>query len=348
METQIHLIEQEAYSSILRAFKAQSDAITWEKESLITELRKELRVSDEEHRELLSRVNADEMIRRIREWRKANSLQSSVPQLVHDAPSPAVSGSRKKQKTSQSIASLAMGPPSPSLHPSMQPSSSALRRGGPPPGPKTKKPKTSMQYPSTGIAGRPQAGALTNEPGESGSYDPLVGRKVWTKWPDDNQYYEAVITDYNPVEGRHALVYDINSANETWEWVNLKEISPGDIRWEGEDPGISRKGGHPGQGRGTKTMARGGPASNAGGRGRGSMRMQQPKTQNGIGKKALGEIEILHTETLLKEVEKVFGSVNPNPAEVEKAKRVLRDHELALMDAIAKLEEISDGESGNI
>ena len=29
METQIHLIEQEAYSSILRAFKAQSDAITW-------------------------------------------------------------------------------------------------------------------------------------------------------------------------------------------------------------------------------------------------------------------------------------------------------------------------------
>ena len=29
METQIHLIEQEAYSSVLRAFKAQSDAITW-------------------------------------------------------------------------------------------------------------------------------------------------------------------------------------------------------------------------------------------------------------------------------------------------------------------------------
>lgn len=97
MEMQIHHIEQEAYSSVLRAFKAQSDAITWvsfltnclffefikfifmaillfpynlnfyqEKESLITELRKELRVSDEEHRKLLSRVNADEVIKRIR------------------------------------------------------------------------------------------------------------------------------------------------------------------------------------------------------------------------------------------------------------------------------------------
>lgn len=37
-----------------------------EKEGLITELRKELRVSDDEHRELLTKVNADDIIRRIR------------------------------------------------------------------------------------------------------------------------------------------------------------------------------------------------------------------------------------------------------------------------------------------
>lgn len=29
METQLHHIEKEAYCSVLRAFKAQSDAITW-------------------------------------------------------------------------------------------------------------------------------------------------------------------------------------------------------------------------------------------------------------------------------------------------------------------------------
>lgn len=29
MEVQIHRLEQEAYTSVLRAFKAQSDAITW-------------------------------------------------------------------------------------------------------------------------------------------------------------------------------------------------------------------------------------------------------------------------------------------------------------------------------
>ncbi|KAJ0692272.1 putative ENT domain, protein EMSY-LIKE, plant, ENT domain-like superfamily [Helianthus annuus] len=69
MEAQIHHLEKEAYSSVLRAFKAQADAITWEKEGLITELRKELRLSNEEHRELLLKVNSDDVIRRIREWR---------------------------------------------------------------------------------------------------------------------------------------------------------------------------------------------------------------------------------------------------------------------------------------
>jgi len=37
-----------------------------EKDSLIMELRKELQVSDKEHRELLNRVNSDDIIRRIR------------------------------------------------------------------------------------------------------------------------------------------------------------------------------------------------------------------------------------------------------------------------------------------
>ncbi|KAI5321198.1 hypothetical protein L3X38_030269 [Prunus dulcis] len=363
METQIHHIEQEAYCSVLRAFKAQSDAITWDKESLITELRKELRVSDEEHRELLSRVNADDMIRRIREWRKTSGLQPgtlTAAQPVHDPlPSPTVSASRKKQKTSQSVASLSLGAPSPALPPSMQPSSSALRRG-PPPGGRTKKPKSSSQYPSTSITGRPQAtnrgssGAfVASEPAEGATYDPLIGRKVWTRWPEDNHFYEAVITDYNHVEGRHALVYDINTVDETWEWVNLKEISPEDIRWEGDDPGISRRGGRPGPGPGPgrgikKSTARGGAVSGAG-RGRGAAKGQSkkdlPPQQNGIGRKAMSDIEILHTDSLIKEVEKVFGASHPDPMEIEKAKKVLKEHEQALVDAIARLEDASDGES---
>lgn len=349
METQIHIIEQEAYCSVLRAFKAQSDAISWEKESLITELRKELRVSDEEHRELLSRVNSDDMIQRIRDWRKANG------QPVHESvPSPTVSASRKKQKTGQSVSALSVGAPSPALHPSMQPSSSNLKRG-PPPGARGKKTKPSLPYPSPALPGRPQV-ANRSTPGNFAATEPSesdnmekIGKRVWTRWPEDKNFYEAVITDFK--EGRHALVYDMNTPDEAWEWVNLKEISSEDIRWEGEESGISHRGGRAGQGRGfKKSSARGGAVSGAG-RGRGTLKSQPKKTlplpQNGIGRKGLTDIQLLHTDTLIKEVEKVFSANHPDPAEVEKAKKVLKEHEQALMEAIGRLQDASDGESGN-
>lgn len=66
---------------------------------------------------------------------------------------------------------------------------------------------SSMQYPSAGGAGnrsflnRSSSGTVsTTEPAEATTFDPLIGRKVWTRWPEDNNFYEAVITDYNPVE----------------------------------------------------------------------------------------------------------------------------------------------------
>lgn len=61
-----------------------------------------------------------------------------------------------------------------------------------------------MQHPP-GLVGRGQFANRHSEPAEGGSFDSLIGRKVRTKWPDDNNFYEAVITDYNPVE-----VYLIN------------------------------------------------------------------------------------------------------------------------------------------
>ncbi|KAI3972566.1 hypothetical protein MKX01_019224 [Papaver californicum] len=60
MENQIHRHEQDAYISVLWAFKVQSDALSWDKERLMADLRIELRVSDEEHREFLKKVYVDD------------------------------------------------------------------------------------------------------------------------------------------------------------------------------------------------------------------------------------------------------------------------------------------------
>ncbi|KAL6640081.1 hypothetical protein ACP70R_022391 [Stipagrostis hirtigluma subsp. patula] len=368
METQIHQLEQEAYCSVLRAFKAQSDAITWEKEGLITELRKELRVSDKEHRELLNRVNNDDIIRRIREWRESGggaqmNLVNNAQRSHDPMPSPTTSA-RKRQKTSQSNPSASVPVPSPAVHSQpftapMQPSSSGPKKAVPP-GSKGKKTKPGQKIPggpsvksipsSAGPSGR---GPIMNRntsvglPLEGRPIDPLVGRKVMTRWPDDNSFYEAEITDYDAAKGLHVLVYDKDTAHETWEYVDLKEMAPEDIRWEGEDPGINHQGrGAPVHG-GKKSSSRGGPMSGAG-RGRGpqknSFRKDFPPSQNGVGKKSSDYIEILHTETLIKEVERVLGS-NPDPLEAERAKKVLKEHEQALINAIARLAEASDGES---
>lgn len=369
MEAQIHQLEQDAYSSVLRAFKAQADAITWEKESLITELRKELRLSNEEHRELLGRVNADDVIRRIREWRQTGGHQPSVlssGHVIHDSvPSPTVSASRKKQKVTPSVPSQSYGGPSPSFHPQPvaaphQPSSSVGKRG-PVPGTKGKKQKPGQvlpgapsikQYPSSGPGGRNQvpnrvtSGTGTGELAEAASIDPLVGKKVRTRWPDDNNFYEAVITDYNPVDRLHNLVYDMGSVNESLEWVNLSEISPEDIQWVGEEPGINHRFG--GSGRGVNRSVGRDNVPGAG-RGRGGTKGQSKKdllpSQNGIGKKALDDIQILHTDTLVKEVERVFSANHPDVHEIEKAKKILKDHEQALIDAIARLADLSDGDN---
>lgn len=72
----------------------------------------------------------------------------------------------------------------------------------------------SMQYPSTGLTGRTQVANhgssgpfATNEPAKDATYNPVIGRKVWTRWPEDNHFYEAVITDYNRVEVRFTVEY---------------------------------------------------------------------------------------------------------------------------------------------
>lgn len=35
------------------------------------------------------------------------------------------------------------------------------------------------------------------EPVGPGTNDPLIGRKVWTRWPADNSFYEALISNYD-------------------------------------------------------------------------------------------------------------------------------------------------------
>ncbi|KAM7280315.1 hypothetical protein ACFE04_007449 [Oxalis oulophora] len=74
---QIHCIEKQAYTSVLRAFIAQSDLLSWGKEGLLTDLRRELCVTDSEHAEILGKIKSDESVHVIRNLQK--HVSGNVP-----------------------------------------------------------------------------------------------------------------------------------------------------------------------------------------------------------------------------------------------------------------------------
>ncbi|XP_010932666.1 protein EMSY-LIKE 4 isoform X3 [Elaeis guineensis] len=120
MEFQIHRMEAEAYGAVLRAFIAQSDVLSWGKEGLISELRKELRVSDVEHREILGKINSDDSIKSIRELRKNADAQVTTMNASSFDPNSISHISRKKLKPGHMTVSL-----SPKYPPHAQPSPTA-------------------------------------------------------------------------------------------------------------------------------------------------------------------------------------------------------------------------------
>ncbi|XP_057768787.1 protein EMSY-LIKE 1-like isoform X3 [Salvia miltiorrhiza] len=344
MEYEIHNLEQIAYGAVLRAFKAQSDALTWEKEGLITELRKELRVSDDEHRELLSQVNGDDLIRRIREWREAGgnrNVAPNVPQHINNQlPSPTVSASRKRQKTSLSgnpFNAHSQALLSQPVAGSTLPLNSVVKRG-PSSGIGGRRPNVGQPAFTSGkpmqyqFGDHVSSGAPMDDPSES-IHESLIGRRVMIRWPADSNFYEAVISEYNPVDGRHSLVYDSNLPSETVEWVNIKEVPPEDIRWVGEDPVVSRLGdtGGPNPGRGRTTLMN-------------QYANEMRPSRNGAVKEDSEEIEILHTDTLIKKVEKVLEASHPDASEIDKAKKMLKEHEQTLVQVIQKLVDACDSD----
>ncbi|PPD69909.1 hypothetical protein GOBAR_DD33206 [Gossypium barbadense] len=73
-----------------------------------------------------------------------------------------------------------------------------------------------------------------------------------------------------------------------------------------------------------------------------SMQLRNPLVVNGTEKKLPNEIELLYTKML---VERAFDTSHPDLVELEKAKKKLKEQ--ALINAIVRLADASDGESGN-
>ncbi|RWW58330.1 hypothetical protein BHE74_00034816 [Ensete ventricosum] len=87
------------------------------------------------------------------------------------------------------------------------------------------------------------------------------------------------------------------------------------------------------------------------GKGGGSSKNQSSKkymsSQNWTGNKGSQDITIFDTKILVKDVERVLDASPPDPVEIEMAKKMLKEQEQSLIDAIARIGDVSDSESGN-
>jgi len=104
-----------------------------------------------------------------------------------------------------------------------------------------------------------------------------------------------------PVHCYHCTVMSLVHA----KILLLLQISPEDIQWVGEDPGINHGGGRHGSGNGmSRSVGRSSVPGAVRGRGttKGQSKMDFFPSQNGIGKKTVDDIHILHTDTLVKKV----------------------------------------------
>ncbi|KAG0596228.1 hypothetical protein M758_UG234800 [Ceratodon purpureus] len=249
IDQQIRQLELDAYHSLLRAFSAQSEVITWSKEGLMSDMRKELRVADEQHREMLGKVSHDETLKRIRHWRQTGEDPGISLHQRDISPSPAVSQSRKRQKVGN--VAVVIPPPVPLLKPAPQTLPSASGGRGLSSGKKSRSkgvadvilPGRGAQVGTPGpVSGRgvvvgsgrgaapwsnhKGAGPLTHSPVEG-----WVGRRLRIRWPEDNIHYEAVVVDYSKENQLHCLAYDSGTPDESIEWVDLKGMDRNDVQW---------------------------------------------------------------------------------------------------------------------
>jgi hypothetical protein len=194
----------------------------------MSDLRKELRVTEEQHWMILGEV--DDVLREY--WPGGGASSRMLLAAAAAGSTAAVMDgnantlqSRKKQKTTEPVGSPFVESAAIAAASTgggwTQGGVSTKRGGGGVGAPRAKK----------AAALKP---VFASQPGVLGFDIPVdnwLGRRVKTRWPDDTCFYEAVITRYDRERGLHALVYDMDTLDETWEWVNLKDMNKNDLLW---------------------------------------------------------------------------------------------------------------------
>ncbi|KAL5059453.1 hypothetical protein RYX36_031057 [Vicia faba] len=65
------------------------------------------------------------------------------------------------------------------------------------------------------------------------SLDPLIGMQVYTRWSPGGPFIEGDIIQYDSAKDMYKVAYNANTPNEFCDWIDMKEILPPNVEWEG-------------------------------------------------------------------------------------------------------------------
>ncbi|GAQ90819.1 hypothetical protein KFL_006890040 [Klebsormidium nitens] len=219
---QLRQLQQDAYTGVMRAFMAQSNNIGWDEEELLVGLRKSLHVAEETHRSIVQAERHNEGLRRIREGLQQRGGSGGYGgAMTHYDGTPGAGFGPAKTAPPPSLAARGRGGAL----------GATKGRGGAPSG----RGRGGRPGRAAGPAGSLPVGLTINE---------HVGKRVETLWDEDG-WYQAIISDYNPDTDMHCLIYNINTPDEQWEWISLAEVGD-NLRFVGPaDPSLLMQAGQP-------------------------------------------------------------------------------------------------------
>lgn len=103
-----HKLEEDAYYAVLRALAVNE--LDWDKEKLLTDLRKVLSITNDQHFQFLEEVTEDKLVTRLREAKNLAPEPQGVA-ASHDMPPPRQSSNPNRKPGRPSSAGLSPSPP---------------------------------------------------------------------------------------------------------------------------------------------------------------------------------------------------------------------------------------------
>ncbi|GMH33243.1 hypothetical protein BSKO_01077 [Bryopsis sp. KO-2023] len=246
--------QHDAYMHVLRAFQVQKSN-DWSRQKLLINLRKTLKISNEQHLSTLNNVVNDSELKELSTGHFTSKEQVSEPpadvsvrpqgpsgngqshpqtpepsrDTMHEKRQPKASPHPSKKSQDRSRGKSRQAHSSDGRTVNTNPSGLNAKGGGAVP---SKKKIHNASSPSEGPAPNSTTSTLTPSmrPPNTHSIGPnsvnaFVGRRAESFWAEsDPPWVKAVITDYSVETRKHCLTYDYNTHDETFEWVDLDSL----------------------------------------------------------------------------------------------------------------------------